>query len=152
VAASNACGTSAPSNEETAVVGASADAPLLTFTVTPNAVPLSGTFPGCTGSAIANKTWAYALRIVNQGSSSFTIASFSSRFTFPLQPTPVDFTFPAERFAQAFGGSTIPPQSALQGLLCVAGNYDDATLVWTFRDVGGATFNSPAITFLRSPF
>ena len=109
-------------------------------------------FPGCGGSPVSNKTWNYTLRITNQGSGPFTIASFSSRFTFPQQPIPVDFTFPLELFAPAFGASTIPPQSAVQGLLCIAGNYDDATLVWTFRDVSGAAFNTPVIHFLRSPF
>jgi TonB family protein len=152
VVASNVCGTSAASNETTAVVGTPTGGPLLTFTVTPNPVPFTGVFPGCGGSPVSNKTWAYTLRITNQGSGPFTIASFSSRFTFPQQPTPVDFTWPLELFAPAFGGSTIPPQSALQGQLCVAGNYDDSTLVWTFRDVSGAAFNTPVITFMRSPF
>lgn len=152
VVASNACGTSAPSNEETVVVGALGGSPLLMFTVTPNPVPFSGVLPGCAGSPIANKVWAYTLRITNQGTGAFTIGSFSSRFTLPPQPNPIDFPFPVEQFAQAFGASTIPPQSSLEGPLCVAGNYDAATLVWTFRDVSGAAFDTPLITFLRSPF
>ena len=129
-----------------------AGVPRLTFTVTPNPVPFTGVFPGCAGSPITNKTWVYTLRITNQGTGPFNIASFSGRVTSPLLPMPVDTPFPRENFALAFGASTIPPQGALEGPLCVAGNYDNATLAWTFVDVGGAAFTTPVIQFLRGPF
>jgi hypothetical protein len=152
VVASNACGTSGPSNEVTAVVGVSTGDPLLTFSVTPNPVPFTGVFPGCAGSPIPYKTWVYTLRITNQGTGPFTIGSFSSRVSSPLLPMPVDTQYPRETFVAAFGGSTIPPQASLQGQLCVIGNFDGATLVWTFVDAGGRPFTAPVIQFLPSPF
>jgi hypothetical protein len=127
-------------------------APLLTFTVTPNPVPVAGVFPGCAGSPIALKTWVYTLRITNQGTASFTIASSSTRLTAPLLPAPIDIPVSAQDFALAFGSGVIPPQGSVEGPLCVAGAYDDATLVWTFVGVGGATFTTPVIQILRSPF
>jgi TonB family protein len=149
VVASNACGGSPPSNEVIAAVGAPTGAPLLTFTVTPNPVPLTGIFPGCAGSPVANKTWAYTLRITNQGTGSFTIASFSARVTFPFQPVPVESPPGSPQlFALAFGGSTIPPQGSLVGELCVDGERDDSTLTWTFVDVSGQSFTAPVIRFL----
>jgi TonB family protein len=153
VVASNACGTSGSSNEATIVVGAPSGAPLLTFTITPNPVPFLGVFPGCAGSPIPAKFWGYMLRIANQGTGPFTIASFSARSTSPLQPVPVDSApAPPQLFALAFGGTTIPPQGSLVGQLCVAGDYDDVTLTWTFVDVSGQSFTAPLIRFLRSPF
>jgi hypothetical protein len=152
VVASNACGTSVPSNEVTAVVGMPTGSPLLSFTITPNPVPLTGVFAGCAGIPFALKTWVYTLRITNQGTGPFTIASFRSRVTSPLLPLPVDAQYPPQTFVQAFGGATIPPQSSLQGQLCVTGNFDAATLVWTFVDVGGMSFTAPLIQFLPSPF
>jgi protein TonB len=152
VVATNACGISTASNEATVVVGTTTGTPQLTFTVTPNPVPFTGVFPGCAGSPVANKTWLYNLRIANQGTGSFVIGSFSGRITSPLLPAPVVVPFPPDQFVLAFGGSTIPPNGALQGLLCVAGNYDNATLTWTFVHTGGASFTAPVIQFLPSPF
>jgi TonB family protein len=152
VVAANACGTSTASNEATVVVGMTTGAPSLTFAITPNPVPFTGVFPGCAGSPTAGKTWLYTLRITNQGSGPFTIGSFSARVTSPLLPVPVDVPYSASMFVAAFGGSTIVPQGSLQGPLCVIGHYDDATLAWTFVDGGGASFTTPVIRFLRSPF
>jgi hypothetical protein len=134
------------------VVGTATGSPQLTFTVTPNPVPFAGVFPGCANSPVASKTWVYTLRIANQGNGPFTIGSFSSRVTSPLLPGPVDTTYPPGQFTLAFGASTIPPKGAVESLLCVAGHFDDATLVWTFVDVAGASFATPVIRFLRSPF
>jgi hypothetical protein len=154
VRARGPAGVGPPSADATINVTAGAPvpggAPLLTFTITPNPVPLTGVFPGCAGSPFSNKTWVYTLRITNQGTAPFSIASFSTRVTSPLLPAPVDV--PGEDFAAAFGASTIPPQGALQGPLCVAGNYDNATQTWTFVDISGAVFTTPAIQFLRAPF
>jgi hypothetical protein len=151
VVATNACGSST-SNEATAVVGPLAGAPLLTFAVSPNPVPFTGVFAGCAGSPVAGKTWLYNVRITNHGSGPFTIGSFSARVAGPLTPVPVDIPYAAMTFVQAFGGATIPPQGSLQGPLCVIGQWDDATLTWTFVDIGGASFTAPVIQFLRSPF
>jgi TonB family protein len=152
VVATNACGTSTASTEATVVVGGSTGTPQLTFSVTPNPVPFTGVFPGCAGSPVANKTWLYTLRIANQGTGSFVIGSFSATVTSPLLPGPVVVPYTPDLFTLAFGGSTIPPNGALQGLLCVAGNFDSATLTWTFVDTGGASFTAPTIYFLPSPF
>lgn len=123
----------------------------LTFAATPNPVPFSGVFAGCAGSPVAAKTWNYTLRITNQGTAAFTIASFSSRVTGPsLGTSSVDTPYDAALFTAAFGGSTIPPQGTLTGPLCVAGQWDAATLTWTFVGTGGASFTAPAITFLPS--
>ena len=147
VAASNACGTSV-SNEATVVVGLAGGAPQLTFTITPNPVPFTGVFAGCAGSTTAQKTWVYTLRITNQGTGPFTIGSFTGLVT-PPGSAPVVVTHPASTFALAFGGPSIAPQASREGPLCVWGNWEDATLQWTFTDVGGAAFTAPAITFLR---
>jgi len=154
VVAVNAFGGSTPSSDVTVTVGAAAPAgPQLTFTVTPNPVPLTGIFPGCAGSPVVNRTWVYTLRITNQGTGPFNIASFSGRITSPLLPVPTNSPpGSAQIFALAFGGSTIPPGGSLSGPLCVAGEYDDATLTWTFVDVSGQAFTAPLIRFLRSSF
>jgi hypothetical protein len=151
VVATNACGTSSASNEATIVVGTPAGSPQLTFTVTPNPVPIAGVFPGCAGSPVANRTWLYTLRIANQGTGAFVIGSFSARITSPLLPAPVDVPYPADQFVLAFGGSTIPPSGALQSLLCAAVNYDNATVTWTFVHAGGGSFVTPVIHFLPGP-
>jgi hypothetical protein len=150
VTATNACGATT-SNEVVVVVGGSGGTPNLTFTVTPNPVPFTGVFPGCAGIPTAQKTWVYSLTIANQGSGPFTISSFTGRFSSPILPNPVDVPYTANDFALAFGASSIAAGGSVQGPLCVAGHHDDATLVWTFRDVTGATFTAPAILFLRSP-
>ncbi len=146
VAATNACGTSV-SNEATVVVGTTGT-PQLTFTITPNPVPFAGVFANCAGATSPNKTWYYNMRITNQGTAPFTIASFTGLVT-PPGSAPVVVTHPASTFALAFGGSSIAPQASREGPLCVWGNWEDATLQWTFTDVGGAAFTAPAITFLR---
>jgi TonB family protein len=151
VVAANACGSST-SNEVAVVVGNPGGAPFLTFTVTPNPVPFAGVFPGCAGSPTAAKTWLYTLRIANQGAGTFTIGSFSARVTSPLLPAPAVIPYTADQFAQAFGSSTIAPQAAVQGPLCVVGHFDEATLTWTFVDTTGTPFMAPVIRFLRSPF
>jgi hypothetical protein len=151
VTATNGCGV-APSNEVIVVVGSTAGPPNLTFTITPNPVGFFGVTPGCAGSTIALKTWVYTLRITNQGSGPFTIGSFSARVSAPVLPGPVDIPYTAGDFVQVFGSAVIPPGGSVQSPLCVAGHYDDATLVWTFRDLGGAAFIAPVIQFLRSPF
>jgi hypothetical protein len=152
VVASNSCGTSVPSNEAIVIVGPAAGVPVLTFTITPNPVPFYGVGAGCAGSTIPHKVWLYVLRITNQGSGPFTIGSFSARVTSPLLPAPYDVPYPPGHFTLAFGASTIPPAGALQGLLCVTGNFDNATLEWTFVDVSGAAFKAPVIRFLPAPF
>src|SRR5262245_5528783 len=96
----NAVGGSTASSEVIVTGGAVAPAgPLLTFTVTPNPVPLTGIFPGCPGGTpVVNKRWDYTFRITNQGAGPFTIGSFSARVTSPLTPGPVDTPYPPNVF------------------------------------------------------
>ena len=149
VAAANACGVSGPSNEAVAQVGGSAGAPQLTFTITPNPVPYTYFGLGCAGTQVPGKTWVYNLQMTNQGTAPFDISSFSGRVTAPGLPTPVDIPYTRNDFILAFGGSTIAPQASLQGPLCVVGNWEDATLQWTYNHVGGGSFTTPVIKFLR---
>jgi hypothetical protein len=125
--------------------------PALTFVVTPNPVPHTGIATGCAGSTTALKTWNYTLRINNVGEGTFVPAAFSARVSGPGLPAPIDTPYPASQFAAAFGTSSIAPQGSVTGQLCVTGEYDSRTLVWTFTDAnGGGSFTSPTIQFLPS--
>jgi hypothetical protein len=153
VAAVNACGVSAPTAPQIVIVGGSGPvrAPFLTFSATPNPVPFAGVFPGCAGSPVAAKTWVYLFRITNQGNAPFVLSSFNAAVTSPVLPAP--FTFPPmgpDLFALAFGTSTVAPGATVQSPLCIAGEYDNGTLTWSFTGGVAETFVAPVIQFLAS--